>query len=93
MENQSQYRLIFKIFFSLIPAEIIALVDASCFFQALYLIATNGTPEIQHPERLSNVFHNFLQNCLEMDVNKRKSAIDLLQVSNIAISITKLNVY
>ena len=49
--------------------------------QALYLIATNGTPEIQQAERLSEVFHNFLNCCLEMDVARRLSATELLQVS------------
>ncbi|CAK8678584.1 serine/threonine-protein kinase PAK 2-like [Clavelina lepadiformis] len=46
--------------------------------RALYLIATNGTPEIQQPERLSDVFHDFLHCCLEMDVDQRSSAVELL---------------
>jgi len=46
--------------------------------RALYLIATNGTPELQHPERLSPVFRDFLQKTLEMDVDKRPSARALL---------------
>lgn len=49
-------------------------------FQALYLIATNGTPELQNPERLSAVFRDFLNRCLEMDVDRRGSAKELLQV-------------
>lgn len=49
-------------------------------FQALYLIATNGTPELQNPERLSAVFRDFLNCCLEMDVDRRGSAKELLQV-------------
>lgn len=49
-------------------------------FQALYLIATNGTPELQNPERLSSVFRDFLNRCLEMDVDRRGSAKELLQV-------------
>lgn len=28
----------------------------SHYWQALYLIATNGTPEIQNPERLSDEY-------------------------------------
>uniref|UniRef100_A0AAZ3NX86 non-specific serine/threonine protein kinase n=1 Tax=Oncorhynchus tshawytscha TaxID=74940 RepID=A0AAZ3NX86_ONCTS len=48
--------------------------------RALYLIATNGTPELQNPEKLSSVFRDFLTCCLEMDVEKRGSANDLLQV-------------
>uniref|UniRef100_A0A4W6CLB2 non-specific serine/threonine protein kinase n=1 Tax=Lates calcarifer TaxID=8187 RepID=A0A4W6CLB2_LATCA len=48
--------------------------------RALYLIATNGTPELQNPERLSSVFRDFLNRCLEMDVDRRGSAKELLQV-------------
>ncbi|XP_029458038.1 serine/threonine-protein kinase PAK 1 [Rhinatrema bivittatum] len=47
--------------------------------RALYLIATNGTPELQNPEKLSSAFRDFLNCCLEMDVEKRGSAKDLLQ--------------
>uniref|UniRef100_A0A8C6T8J2 Serine/threonine-protein kinase PAK 3 n=1 Tax=Neogobius melanostomus TaxID=47308 RepID=A0A8C6T8J2_9GOBI len=47
--------------------------------RALYLIATNGTPELQNPERLSSVFRDFLNRCLEMDVDRRGSAKELLQ--------------
>uniref|UniRef100_A0A671R7G7 non-specific serine/threonine protein kinase n=1 Tax=Sinocyclocheilus anshuiensis TaxID=1608454 RepID=A0A671R7G7_9TELE len=47
--------------------------------RALYLIATNGTPEVQNPEKLSSVFRDFLNCCLEMDVEKRGSAKELLQ--------------
>lgn len=46
--------------------------------RALYLIATNGTPDIQHPEKLSDDIRDFLSKCLEMDVNSRSSAADLL---------------
>ncbi|XDV19832.1 hypothetical protein PO909_025236 [Leuciscus waleckii] len=49
--------------------------------RALYLIATNGTPELQNPERLSSVFRDFLNRCLEMDVDRRGSAKELLQHS------------
>ncbi|XP_048085393.1 serine/threonine-protein kinase PAK 3-like [Alosa alosa] len=49
--------------------------------RALYLIATNGTPELQSPERLSSVFRDFLKRCLEMDVERRGSAKELLQHS------------
>lgn len=48
--------------------------------QALYLIATNGTPELAHPEKLSPVFKDFLSQSLEMDVDKRTGARELLQV-------------
>lgn len=47
--------------------------------RALYLIATNGTPELQSPEKLSPVFRSFLSRCLEMDVDKRGSGRELLQ--------------
>ncbi|XP_070539334.1 serine/threonine-protein kinase PAK 2-like [Ptychodera flava] len=46
--------------------------------RALYLIATNGTPELQNPEKLSPVFKDFLAKCLEMDVEKRAEALELL---------------
>ena len=48
--------------------------------QALYLIATNGTPDLQNPDKLSKVFKDFLTKTLEMEVEKRGSATDLLQV-------------
>ncbi|XP_059401926.1 serine/threonine-protein kinase PAK 3 isoform X2 [Carassius carassius] len=54
--------------------------------RALYLIATNGTPELQNPERLSSVFRDFLKGCLEMDVDRRGSAKELLQHSFLKIA-------
>ncbi|KAL7979965.1 hypothetical protein Chor_004434 [Crotalus horridus] len=42
-------------------------------------LTTNGTPELQNPERLSVVFRDFLNRCLEMDVDRRGSAKELLQ--------------
>ncbi|ERE78202.1 glycerophosphodiester phosphodiesterase domain-containing protein 4 [Cricetulus griseus] len=53
--------------------------------RALYLIATNGTPELQNPEKLSAIFRDFLNRCLEMDVEKRGSAKELLQVTELVI--------
>ena len=50
-------------------------------FQALYLIATNGKPEIVGREKLSPLFDDFLDQCLEVDVEKRSTASQLLQVS------------
>ncbi|KAF9354894.1 signal transducing kinase of the PAK [Mortierella sp. AD094] len=47
--------------------------------RALYLIATNGTPSLQHPERLSSDFTNFLAQCLEVDPEKRPTATELLK--------------
>ncbi|KAK9764740.1 Serine/threonine-protein kinase smu1, partial [Basidiobolus ranarum] len=47
--------------------------------RALYLIATNGTPKLQEPKKLSPIFRDFLSKSLEVDAEKRPSAIDLLQ--------------
>ncbi|KAK9687313.1 hypothetical protein K7432_014835, partial [Basidiobolus ranarum] len=47
--------------------------------RALYLIATNGTPTLQEPEKLSSSFKDFLNCCLEVDVEKRPSAVELLE--------------
>ncbi|KAI8819942.1 kinase-like domain-containing protein [Fimicolochytrium jonesii] len=46
--------------------------------KALYLIATNGTPTLKTPEKLSPLFKNFLGRCLEVDVAKRAEAEELL---------------
>ncbi|KAJ3129208.1 Protein kinase [Nowakowskiella sp. JEL0407] len=47
--------------------------------KALYMIATNGTPTLKNPEKLSGVFKNFLGRCLEVDVNKRATSDELAQ--------------
>lgn len=46
--------------------------------KALYLIATNGTPKLKHPEVLSKDLKNFLGLCLTVDVNARASTAQLL---------------
>ena len=48
--------------------------------KALYLIATNGTPTINNPEALSDVFKDYLAKCLEVDAEKRPDAQGLLKV-------------
>lgn len=47
--------------------------------KALYLIATNGTPTINNPEALSDVFKDYLAKCLEVDAEKRPDAQQLLK--------------
>ncbi|CAG0918190.1 unnamed protein product [Notodromas monacha] len=47
--------------------------------RALYLIATNGKPEINDKHKLSPVFQDFLDKCLEVQVEKRGDATSLLQ--------------
>lgn len=47
--------------------------------RALYLIATNGKPEIKDRDKLSPVFQDFLDKCLETQVEKRPTAAELLR--------------
>jgi len=53
--------------------------------RALYLIATNGKPEIKEKDKLSGIFQDFLDQCLEVEVEKRSAASDLLKVRWIII--------
>ncbi|KAI9303043.1 kinase-like domain-containing protein [Cunninghamella echinulata] len=46
--------------------------------KALYLIATNGTPTLKNPERLSRELKSFLAVCLCVDVRSRATAEELL---------------
>lgn len=48
--------------------------------KALYLIETTGKPEINRSS-LSETFQDFLDCCLEVDVDKRGTASSLLKVS------------
>lgn len=50
--------------------------------KALYLIATNGKPEIKEKDKLTAAFQDFLDQCLEVEVDRRASAMDLLKVNN-----------
>ena len=47
--------------------------------RALYLIATNGKPEIKDRDKLSHIFQDFLDRCLEVDVEKRPTAHEMLR--------------
>ena len=47
--------------------------------RALYLIATNGKPEIKEWDKLSTIFQDFLDKCLEVDVEKRPTAHEMLR--------------
>jgi serine/threonine protein kinase len=53
--------------------------------KALYLIATNGTPTINNPEALSDIFKDYLAKCLEVDAEKRPDAQQLLKVRSSAM--------
>lgn len=47
--------------------------------KALYMIATNGTPTLKKPEKLSRELKGFLAVCLCADVKSRATAQELLQ--------------
>ncbi|KAJ2960135.1 hypothetical protein NQZ79_g4521 [Umbelopsis isabellina] len=49
--------------------------------KALYLIRTNGTPQLKNPEVLSRDLKTFLAVCLCVDIRSRASADELLQVN------------
>lgn len=78
-------------------AYLVAMWSLTFCSQALYLIATNGSPTINNPEQLSDVFRDFLAQCLEVDTDKRPSAAQLLghmffkkaQVCTRTVAITK----
>lgn len=47
--------------------------------KALYLIVSNGTPTLKHPERLSDELMDFLSVCLCVEVKYRATASELLE--------------
>jgi serine/threonine protein kinase len=47
--------------------------------RALYLIANNGTPDLQNPESLSDIFRDFLSLCLQPDPSFRPTADEMLR--------------
>jgi len=47
--------------------------------RALFLIASNGKPEVKEKQRLSPELAAFLDQCLEVDMDRRASAQELLQ--------------
>ncbi|XP_074644476.1 serine/threonine-protein kinase PAK 1-like isoform X2 [Tubulanus polymorphus] len=46
--------------------------------RALYLISNNGKPQLQSPEKSSEMLRSFLDRCFEVDIEKRASADELL---------------
>lgn len=47
--------------------------------RALYLIAANGRPKVPSWNNLSSKLQSFIDNCLQVDVNLRSSAAELLR--------------
>jgi p21-activated kinase 1 len=54
--------------------------------RALYLIVTNGTPELKDPDSLTPCFREFLNWSLQVDVDKRASAVELLEHEFISLA-------
>lgn len=49
--------------------------------KALFMIASNGTPELSNPDQCSVQLKHFLSSCLELDPNERGTAKKLLEHS------------
>eukprot|EP01122_Echinamoeba_exundans_P006210 TRINITY_DN1706_c0_g1_i2.p1 TRINITY_DN1706_c0_g1~~TRINITY_DN1706_c0_g1_i2.p1 ORF type:complete len:625 (-),score=155.41 TRINITY_DN1706_c0_g1_i2:203-2077(-) len=47
--------------------------------RALFLITTKGIPPLKEPERWSEVFRDFVNKCLEKDIEKRPTADEMLK--------------
>lgn len=47
--------------------------------RALYLIATTGTPQLQHPEALSDALQDFLKKCLDAEADTRPQAAEIIE--------------
>ena len=47
--------------------------------RALFLIASNGKPQVKNPGQLSAPLYDFLDKCLEVEVEKRPDATELLR--------------
>ncbi|KAJ2336597.1 Protein kinase [Coemansia sp. RSA 2681] len=60
--------------------------------KALYLIATNGTPALKHPETLSRELKGFLAECLCVDVQSRATMEELLSQEFLVKKAQSLNV-
>lgn len=61
--------------------------------RALYLIATNGTPQIQNPESLSAIFKGFLKSCLDIDAETRPTSSEALLVLLKAFNLRSFRLY
>lgn len=49
--------------------------------RALFAIASDGLPPFQNPERMSKSVQQFIQQCTQMDPDKRPTAETLLNVT------------
>ena len=47
--------------------------------RALFLITTQGIPDLKEPDKWSNEFKDFIKLCLQKDAANRPSALELLK--------------